>query len=223
MNNSLLITRPNHDITTNYLYYWSEKIINEAEKRSVKTVDLKGKRANKKELTGIIHKVQPALIVFNGHGNSNSITGYDNEVLIEADDNEEILSGKIAYAVSCSSAEILGPVCVKAGARAYIGYTDDFAFMIAAEKITKPLEDKSARLFLEPSNQVAISLLKGNTTGKAYKSSQDVFRRNINHLLTSESSQEEKEALPYLLWDIRHQVCLGNQDAGLYSEATPFR
>ena len=58
-----------------------------------------------------------------------------------------------------------------------------------------------------------ISLLKRNSAGDSYKKSQEVFRQKVRHLLTSESSQEEKETLPYLLWDMRHQVCLGDHNA----------
>jgi len=213
MNSYLLITRPNHDITTNYLYYWSQKIIDEADKKGVKTVDLRGRRANKKEFTSVINKIRPRLIVLNGHGDNKSVTGFDNEVLIEVGNNEKLLERKIAYAVSCSSAKTLGSKCIDFGTDTYIGYTDDFVFMINETKITKPLEDKTAQLFLEPSNKIAISLLKGNSSGNSYKKSQEVFRRNITHLLTSESSQEGKEALPYLLWDMRHQVCLGDHNA----------
>ena len=63
--------------------------------------------------------------------------------------------------------------------------------------------------------QKKVTELKGNNTGNSYKKSQEVFRRNITHLLTSESSKEEKETLPYLLWDMKRQVCLGDQNASL--------
>lgn len=208
MNNTLLITRPNHDVTTHYLYCWSEKVIAEAEKKHIKTIDLKGKRANKYEITKIINKTSPTIVILNGHGNYKSVTGFDNKDLISLGENESLLTNTATYAVSCSSAKDLGPACIKSGAKAYIGYTDDFTFMIDESKITKPLEDNTAKLFLEPSNQVGISLIKGNNAKEAYQKSQDYFRRNIRHLLTSESPQEEKETLPFLLWDMRHQVCL---------------
>ena len=212
---NLLITRPNHDVTTNYLYYWSQKILDVANEKGIRTVDLKGKRANKKEFTSVINKIKPHLVILNGHGDDRTITGFDNKILLEVGSNEKLLEGKIAYAVSCSSAKMLGPKCINSGTHAYIGYTDDFAFIIDESKITKPLEDKTACLFLEPSNQVAISLIKGNNTSSSYKRSQEFFKRNISHLLTSESPKEEKEALPYLLWDMRNQVCLGDQKASL--------
>lgn len=83
------------------------------------------------------------------------------------------------------------------------------------EKRGHPLADKTAELFLEPSNQVAISLLKGRTVGEAQQNSKKSFLRNIQKLLTSESTPEDSSALRYLLWDMQHQVCLGNQSAVL--------
>lgn len=215
MNSCFLITRPNHDITTNYLYYWSTKIIVEAEKKGFEVIDLKGKRANKKEFVSVITKTQPSFVVLNGHGNEEAVAGFDNENLIKVGDNERLLNEKISYAVSCRSAKILGPECVRHGAKTYIGYEDDFTFLIDETKITKPLEDKTAEFFLEPSNQVAISLLKGNSTGNSYQRSQQSFRRNIHQSLTSEAASADKEAVPFLLWDMKHQVCIGDQKASL--------
>ncbi|MBI3443520.1 hypothetical protein HY008_02530 [Candidatus Woesebacteria bacterium] len=208
MNDTLLITRPNHDITTNYLFYWSGKIIDEADKKHLKIIDLKSKRANKEQFTKIINKTSPSIVILNGHGDNKSVFGFDNKDLISSGINESLLKTTITYAVSCSSAKDLGPACVRHGAKAYIGYTDDFTFMIDESKIAKPLEDNTAKLFLEPSNQVGISLVKGNDARTAYEKSQESFRRNIRSLLTSESTSEEKETLPFLLWDMRHQVCL---------------
>lgn len=212
MNKTLLITRPNHDLTTNYLYFWSEKIIEQAEKSKVGVVDLNGKRANKKEFSSIITKTQPNLIVLNGHGDESTVTGIDNEILVQVNDNEKLLHEKVTYAISCKSAGNLGLKAMgKTGA--YIGYRDDFIFMFDSTKITRPLEDKTAQLFLEPSNQVVISLLKGNNAGQSCERSKEAIKRNIQKLLTSESPQGGKEAVPYLLWNLSHQVCLGNKSA----------
>lgn len=138
----MLITRPNHDVTTNYLYYWSEKIIEQANKNNEKVIDLKGKRVNLKEFIGILKKTNPSFVVINGHGNEKSFTGHDNEILIQFNKNESMLSGKVIFTRSCRSAAILGKSCVKKGVKTYIGYTDDFIFFINESKITRPLIEK---------------------------------------------------------------------------------
>ena len=58
MNKILLITRPQHDETTNYLYFWAESVIEEAKKRNFEVLDLKGRKANAKDFVGRMKKVK---------------------------------------------------------------------------------------------------------------------------------------------------------------------
>ena len=88
MNKILLITRPRHDITVRYLFYWAKKIIEFAEKKQFSVLDLKNERANQKELTSMLQKKEPSLVFLNGHGDDNSIMGHDNEILIAVGKNE---------------------------------------------------------------------------------------------------------------------------------------
>jgi len=203
----MIITRPDHDVTTNYLYHWSKPLISAAGRRH-KVIDLAKKRANASELASIIKKVGPTLIVFNGHGDESTVTGFDNEPLIKAGKNHGILKGSTVYARSCRSAKILGPRCIRSRCRAYLGYDDDFVFFIEEEKITHPLEDKTAKLFLEPSNHVVISLLKGHSAGDSNSRSKELFKRVIQSLATSSAPRESADLVPYLIWDYIHQVCL---------------
>lgn len=212
MSRILLITRPKHDETTHYLFSWNQKTIELARKKSIQVLDLAKKRANKKEFTSIISKKQPSFVFFNGHGSADCITGHDNEVLVKVGKNEKLLKSKIVYALSCKSAKKLGPQSIKTGAITFLGYTDDFVFLYTSEKISKPLTDDLAALFLEPSNQLMRSLLKGHSTGNSLKRSRDLFIKNIQGLLTSESSPYGY-ALPYLIWNVKHLVCLGDKEA----------
>lgn len=212
MNKIFLITRPKHDETTHYLFNWSKKVIELAKKKRIPILDLSKTRANKKELVSMLRKRRPLFVFLNGHGGSNFIAGHDNETLIKAGDNEGLLKSKLVYTLSCKSAKGLGPKSVKGGAITYMGYDDDFVFVIDQRKITQPLQDSTAKLFFEPSNQLAISVLKGHKTGQAYGRSQRLFLKNIQSLLTSEASPDSLY-LRYLLWDMQHQVCLGDKEA----------
>ena len=209
----MLITRPNHDITTNYLYVWSDFIIDCAEKLKKNVVDLVGKRANYKEFNSIVKKVKPRFLFLNGHGDAETVTGFNNEPLIKLSENPDLLYKKVVYARACSSAKKLGRESVKKGCEAYLGYDEDFVFMVDDDSILKPVSDKIAEMFLKPSNQVAISLIKGSTTGEADKKSKEVFKKNIQQLMLSTTPNWQKDLIPYLLWDYNHQVCLGNQTA----------
>lgn len=210
MSKSFLITRPEHDDTTHYLSNWSKQILRLADNKGIKFFDLHKIRANLKEVQGIISKKNPELIIFNGHGNTNLITGHNSEILIKLGKNENLLNSRIIYAISCKSAKELGPKCK---AKAFIGYDDDFVFVYEPNNITHPLEDKTAGLFLKPSNELMSSLIKGNSAGEAYMRSQKLLRENFNKLLTSEASAESAGLARYVLWDMRHQVCIGDKEA----------
>lgn len=206
----MLITRPDHDETTRYLYYWSIVLLKQAQRRCSRVIDLSKKRACKKEFISIVTKTKPSFIVFNGHGNESMIAGYNNEPLIISGKNHAILINTIVYARSCKSAKLLGKKSVESGCKAFIGYMDDFVFVIEADKLSRPLNDKTARLFLEPANYVVMALLKGHTTGEANHRSKDLYKQTIQKLATSETTRENSEVLPFLVWDYSHQVCLGD-------------
>jgi len=62
---------------------------------------------------------------------------------------------------------------------------------------------------------VAISLIKGHAAAAANARSKDYFKRNMRKLMTSDTPKEDREMIPYLLWDMDHQVCIGDQKATL--------
>lgn len=215
MNQSLLITRPNYDPTTIYLYYWSKSVIDLAKIKGFQIVDLSGDKANKQDFLGRLRKAKPAFLFFNGHGSETTILGQNEEVLISVNDKMDIKNNTIIYSRSCSSAKILGSSCVSNGVKSFIGYTEPFIFAFSRNSITRVLEDKTAALFLEPSNKVATTLIKGHSASEANNRSKITFKRNIKKLLTSETSKENTSTIRFLLWDMKYQVCLGDQNAVL--------
>lgn len=212
MSKLLLITRPNYEITTRYLFAWSGIVVDMAKTRGIDVVELKNNKANRIEFESRLVKLKPRLVIINGHGSDTCVTGHDGEVLIEAGQNENILHSKIIYSLSCNSASCLGIESVKAGALCYIGYKTEFTFF-HQNKITHPLDDDIAKLFLDPSNQVAVSLLKGNKTQDAIRKSRKMSIKNIQKLLNSAASKESVLYAKFLWANMHHQVCLGDQDA----------
>jgi hypothetical protein len=209
----ILVTRPEHDITTRYISKWSEKVIDEARSKGHDVVDLDGAKATRERFIGTLKKKSPKLLILNGHGNQNWVSGYNDEpILLDSDDAVE---GKIIYARSCQSAKKLGKASVSFGAAAFLGYDEDFVFLIDETKTARPLEDKTAELFLEPSNYLPISILKGHSAEIANKRSKNLFSKNIEKLLITGPSNEDYYAIRYLLWDMRHQVRLGDSNAVL--------
>jgi len=214
MAGSMLITRPENDDATIYLSKWSENIIKEAKNKGLKVIDLWRNKANRERVIGILGKVNPRFVMFNGHGSENCVRGHNMEIIIEEGDGKEFDS-KIIFSRSCKSAKILGQTTITEGAIAYLGYKEDFWFKYNPKKVFRPLEDKTAELFLEPSNYLGIALLKGHTTGLSNNKSKGHFRKNMEKLLIEGPLAEDYDCIRYLYWDMIHQVCLGNQDAVL--------
>lgn len=215
MTNTFLLTRSRRDPCNNYLFYWSGLVIKEAERKNFKVLDLKEEKANKEEFYGRIKKIKPEIVFLNGHGSPDKVTGHDNKTLVSVNDDLTQLKNSIIYALSCSSAKNLGRECILSGVRSFIGYDKDFMFSYSQDKMTRPLEDETAQYFLSPSNLVVTSLIKGNTAKGSFERSQKEFKRNIKKLSSSEVSPDDKKLVPWLIWDMLAQVCLGDGEAKL--------
>ncbi len=210
VNRALLITRPDHETVTKCLCLWSEAVKEFAEHKGIIVYDLKGKKANRKEFESYLSKNRPALLFLNGHGNAEIITGYDDYPLV---DSSSSMPECIVYGRSCDAALFLGPYLVQKGTRTFIGYCRKFILGYSLEKIMRPLEDHIARLFLEPSNLVITTLLKGNTTSEAHRRSRAEMYKNFIKMLASTSSYEERHAAPWLWSNFNSQILLGDANA----------
>jgi len=208
-----LITRPEHDDTTHYLSKWCEETITLARNKGLKVLDLHREKAVRKEFEERIDKLSPNLIVLNGHGDADKVTGNDKEPILVAGDNEGLLRDKIVYAISCSSAKLLGPKSIEKGTLNYSGYDDDFIFFYDPNNITKPLSDETAKLFLEHSNLFIESMIKGNTIRESKQRAENKLRENIVNL--SSSSSTDSNLIRFLWWDLVHFVSHGNQDIAI--------
>jgi hypothetical protein len=211
----LVTIRPNYDVTTKYISTWAEEIISLAKTKGLDVVDLNKDKANKKDFEGRMKKLQVKLIFINGHGSADCIFGQNNETLIKVGDNDNLLSGKITYALSCKSAKRLGLQVSQYKNSTYIGYRDEFVFLADSRYSGKPLDDPKAKPFMESSNQVMLSLLKGNTAGKSSENSKNKFREHLIRLSSSVSDPDSIQAMQFLRWNMIHQVCLGDKDASI--------
>ena len=215
MNRTLLLTRPYHDVVTNYLYHWSTPVIKLAEFKKFKLIDLKGAKACKREFQGRLKKLSPSLVFINGHGSEDFVCGQDNEVLADTSTDRNLFARSVIYARACSAAKRFGKYLVEDNASTFIGYDQPFIFLHTIGLTSRPLRDKIAGYFMEPSNMVVEALIKGHSASEANSRSRKQFMDNISKLLTSEATAEETAVVRYLFWNYRHQVCLGFQSNGL--------
>ncbi len=77
----------------------------------------------------------------------------------------------------------------------------------------KPLEDPKSKPFMEASNQLMTSLLKGSSAGDALQKSKDKFKGAYRKLLASNTDLDSLSAAQYLWWDERHLICSGDPKA----------
>lgn len=217
MNKTILVTRPNHDSTTDYLYYWTKPVLEMASKRGFKILDLDSKKANRKSFESYLESNTPGFIFLNGHGSEDKIAGYNDEVLLDEQtiDSKKLLN-TILYSRSCRSALIFGRMAIlKGGAKAFVGYSRDFVFLIDKNFITRPYLDQIAQMFLEPSNLVSTTIIKGHSVGEADKRSRFEMRKALFRSLSSAASELESMSAPFLLSNISSQTVWGDASATL--------
>lgn len=209
----LLVSNAHHDNQTEYLTSWFEKVAEATKKqKDVKIIELTKEGSKRRALVNAIEKENPQLIIFNGHGDGETIYGFDYEVLVKCNDNEAILSGKIVHSMACSSASVLGKKCVTLGTKCFIGYKEDFELWSTRQKTKEyQLKDQVAGLFLSPAYEVIIALVEGSNTAEAYKRSQKMYKENILALVTSKNKYHNTVVAKSLYNNFKNQVCLGDQ------------
>ncbi len=202
----MLVTLPDHDITTYYLRAWGKKAVKYAEDHSIEVTSLDRDKANRKNVESYLSNLPFGMVFLNGHGDENTVQGYNNEPIIIAGKNESKLKSTITYAISCSSAMNLGDASIKAGAICYVGYAQDFMFTLDESNSTHPLEDKLAGLFLEHTNIFMSAIAKGSSVSEAYDKAKGSLRESI---MVAESSGN-RTILSWLLWDYYAFVAKGD-------------
>ena len=85
--------------------------------------------------------------------------------------------------------------------------------MFDKSRTATPLRDELAQNFLEPSNALITSLLKGHSVEEAYAYSQNTFDKKIEKLLTSEALPGAEHMIAFLVWDKSIQTFAGDGTA----------
>lgn len=210
----ILITRPNHDQITTYISQWSDLVIGVAKSKHHIVFDLLGKKAIRKIFEHYLISNEPSFLFLNGHGSADVICGYNDEVILDQATNKNLLINKIIYARSCNAGENLGNILIASGARSFIGYIKPFSIGTLNEFATRPKEDPLARLFLEPSNLIATTIIKGNTVQEAHQRSVRAMKKTLSAMVLSDIPNKKDYAFA-LYNNMLGQVVIGNKEAKL--------
>src|SRR3989338_3461457 len=208
-----LFVRPSHDDVTSYLHYYSKELVDFSDSCSLTTFNKEKESATTRVILPIIDKNNPSFIMFNGHGSPDLISGHNNEILIQKKLNHNLLKNKLTYSLSCSSALGIGSA-VADEQTVFIGYTDEFALGMDVYCQASIFRDKRAKLFLEPSNLLVKSLLKGNSAKEAVSKAKELMKKNIS-LLRTDPFPDAKDYIPYLFNNYAILEVFGNSDKTL--------
>lgn len=196
----VLLTNPEVDVLTRYLLAWTEDMLKKCKNTSNDYYHLMYEKVTRNNFESILTSRSVDLILLCGHGSSTSVSG-DNEVVLDKN-NSHLLNGKVAHALSCQSAKILGKDAVKKGAVAYVGYKEDFvAFLNNSKSISRPLEDKTAALFLDAAFTVPKILLRGASVEDAVVAAKNEYNHSIKKAINSDIQSDDDQFLNWLYWD----------------------
>jgi len=214
MERILLVTRPSYDDGTAYLSHYASLVLKLAKNKNIEFKDFKEKQANKENVLKFVSKKNPKLLFINGHGTKRTLEGDKGEILFSVDENLDLLKDKIVYARACHAGLLLGKKVVEDNRGCFIGYKEPFSFWIDGTRSSTPLKDKTAALFLKPSNEVINCLLKGKTTKESFEISKKRMVESMQKVLEFNKKKEpEAMGLLQVLWtNYQGQVLLGKED-----------
>jgi len=192
----MLIIRPDYDIGTNYLFKWSQKVIDVAEEKGWKTEKSDSEKATRKEFESRL-KNRPDFVFINGHGNNELVVGHDSQPLADAK-NCSMLKNTITFTRACNCLNSLGKKAVKKGCIAFIGYNKEFWIPRSHKFEAVPLKDPLAKPVIETSNIVPISIIKGNTIENSIANATSIAEKHILKLLIS-SEQQDRATLKAII------------------------
>jgi hypothetical protein len=208
----LVITNPAHDVTTAYLEAWTSRIIDKLrEADDIKIIELNGDEANRIALEKAIADYQPRLVLINGHGDHDTVTGFNNEILVRCDDNEGCLANRLVHALSCKTGVTLGPRCIEVGGLAYIGYTENFGFYhLDGQTRDQRLTDQLAAIALDPAFEAIQALVEGDTAENALRRSQNGNKAALRFLSACDKTAMVESIFRVVWRNFTSQVQLGD-------------
>jgi hypothetical protein len=166
------------------MYEWSEPIVETAENKGIKVDHITDQKVVKAEIVSRIKKLNPNFIILNGHGNSKTFFGYEDQFAIEIKD-AHLFKDKVVFCRACNCLKKLGKETVdKHGCKSFIGYEFEFVNVRQTNIELNPKEDKISKPIWETSNVVPICLIKGSTVVEAIEASHKRATSEILRLLT---------------------------------------
>lgn len=196
-----------------YLFWMGNEVVSYARTKNFNVHELKKGDAIRSKVEDEIEGADPIFFFHASHGGDNVLTGQGMTDMICCppcpEPNHEILSDRVVYTLSCSSAKELGPAVIAAKGISYIGYLP-YLWISVDEG------DDLDGAFKDIWEGGAKALIDGKTTGEAY----NWLRRRYEFWISYWENNPGWEA-PGMLWllreDYQNLKIFGSRDARIRS------
>lgn len=122
---------------------------------------------------------QSDIIIGTGHGDASSFTGQNENVILEVGKYNPVeVRGKVIKLLSCQTGKLLGPDLIENGAVAFLGYKDDYVWVMDQDHAATPWADKLASVCLMPVIDGLNALLDGKTAQESFDIEREGYTRN---------------------------------------------
>ncbi len=206
----MLIIRPDYDIGTNYLFLWSEEVIDFATQKNWHVEKSDGEKATKQDFESRINN-KPNFIFINGHGAKDVVVGHAHIPLVNLS-NCSLLKNTITFTRACNCIQELGKKSVEEGCTAFIGYSKEFWVPRLHSYESTPLKDPLAKPVIEVSNSIPISIIKGHSVEESINNSKSLAEKHLLKLILSKEPND-RAVLRAMLNNISALDYEGKKDA----------
>jgi len=210
-----LFVRPNFDKATGYANYYMD-IAAEYAARNMRVIDLGGSGATKSNIFAALEEEDPIFCYWNGHGNADTFSAQDMEVVMQTCHGDESLIGRVLLLLSCSCGIRLAPSAVSKGAITVFGYTVDFTWVATEDPSTDPY----AVGYFESVNAISNALVYGKTTKEAMDLSLAAWNQWIDYWSSSVDSYASM-VIQYMIHDRDGQNLFGDASARITTPTPP--
>ncbi len=154
---------------------------------------------------------QSDIIIGAGHGSETSFCGQNESVILEIGKyNPREVRGKVIKLISCQTGVSLGPDLIKNGARAFLGYKDDYVWVMDADLASTPWADEMAGTCLMPVVDGLNALLDGKTA-------EESFDVELQGYLKNAAAEEDELIKSCLEFNHDNAILLGDTSARVRS------
>jgi len=210
-----LVLRPLFDKATEYGHYYMGIAAAYASRRMF-VRSLGAADATRENFEASLESDDPIYCYLLGHGNPDTYTAQNQEVVMRTCSGNESLIGRVVLLLSCSCGVRIAPDAVNKGALAIFGWAVDFTWVAMAD----PEVDQYAKGFFEAVNAISNALVDGRTTREAMDASLTTWNRWIDRWSLSDDPYAPM-VIQYMVNDRDGQRLFGDENIRITTEIAP--